>query len=41
MKLQKNTKSSNRIHNTVYSKIKLSQPNKTVGIHTENIKFLV
>ena len=40
MKLQKNRKSSDHIHNTVYSKMKLLQPNKIVGIHIENIKFL-
>ena len=39
MKLQKNRKSSDHIHNTVYIKIKLFQPNKIVGIHIENIKF--
>ena len=39
MKLQKNRKSSDHIHNTVYSKMKLFQPNKIVGIHIENIKF--
>ena len=38
MKLQKNRKSSDHIHNTVYSKMKLCQPNK-IGIHIENIKF--
>ena len=36
MKLQKNRKSSDHIHNTVYSKIKLLQPS---GIYIENIKF--
>ena len=36
MKLQKNRKSSDYIHNTVYSKMKLLQPS---GIHIENIKF--
>ena len=39
MKLQKNRKSSDQIHNTVYSTTKLLQPNKIVGIHIENIKF--
>ena len=39
MKLQKNRKSSDHIHNTVYSKIKLLQSNKIVEIHIENIKF--
>ena len=40
MELQKNRKSSDHIHhNTVDSKIKLFQPNKSVGIHIENIKF--
>ena len=39
MELQKNRKSSDHIHNTVDSKIKLLQPNKSVGIHIENIKF--
>ena len=38
MKLQKNRKISDHIHN-VYSKMKLLQPNKIVGIHIENIKF--
>ena len=41
MKLQKNRKRSNHIYNTVYSKMKLFQPNKIVGIHTENMKFLL
>ena len=36
MKLQKNRKSSDHIHNTVYSKMKLLQPS---GIHIENIKI--
>ena len=36
MKLQKNRKSSDHIHNTVYSKIKLLQPS---GIYIKNIKF--
>ena len=36
MKLQKNRKSSDHIHDTVYSKMKLLQPS---GIHIENIKF--
>ena len=39
MKLQKNRKRSDHIHNTVYSKMKLIQPNKIVEIHIENIKF--
>ena len=39
MKLKKNRKSSDHIHNTVYSIIKLLQPNKIVGIHIENIKL--
>ena len=39
MKLQKNRKSSDHIHNTVHSKMKLLQSNKIVGIHIENIKF--
>ena len=39
MKLQKNRKSSDHIHDTVYSKMKLLQPNKIVAIHIENIKF--
>ena len=36
MKLQKNRKSTDHIHNTVYSKMKLLQPSR---IHIENIKF--
>ena len=36
MKLQTNRKSSDHIHNTVYSKIKLLQPS---GIYIKNIKF--
>ena len=36
MKLQKNRKSSDHIHNTVYSKMKLLQPSR---IHIENINF--
>ena len=36
MRLQKNRKRSDRIHNTVYNKMKLLQPS---GIHFENIKF--
>ena len=36
MRLQKNRKSSDHIHNTVYRKMKLVQP---FGIHIENIKF--
>ena len=36
MKLQKNRKSSDHIHNTVYSKIKLLQPS---GIYIKNKKF--
>ena len=36
MKLQKNRKNSDHIHNTVYSKMKLLQPSE---IHNENIKF--
>ena len=36
MKLQKNRKGSDHIHNTVYSKMKLLQPS---GIYIENIKF--
>ena len=36
MKLQKNRKGSDHIHNTVYSKMKLLQP---FEIHIENIKF--
>ena len=36
MKLQKNRKISDHIHNTVYSKMKLLQPSE---IHIENIKF--
>ena len=40
MKLQKNRKISDHIHNAVYIKMKLLQPNKIVGIHIENIKFL-
>ena len=36
MKLQKSRKSSDHIHNTVYSKMKLFEPS---GIHIENIKF--
>ena len=36
MKLQKNRKSKDHIHNTVYSKMKLLQPS---GIYIENIKF--
>ena len=36
MKLQKNRKSSDHIHNTVYSKLKLLEPS---GIHIKNIKF--
>ena len=39
MKLQKNRKSSDHVDNTVYSKMKLFQPNKIVGIYIENIKF--
>ena len=39
MKLQKNRRSSDHIHNTVYSKMKLLQPSKIVGIHIENTKF--
>ena len=39
MKLQKNRESSDHIHNTVYSKVKLFLPNKIVWIHVENIKF--
>ena len=38
MKLQKNRKSSDHIHNTVYSKMKLLEPS---GIYIENIKFPV
>ena len=38
MKLQKNRKSSDHIHNTVYSKIKLLQPNKIVGIKISPLK---
>ena len=37
MRLQKNRKSSDHIHNTLYSKMKLLQPS---GIHIEKIKFL-
>ena len=37
MRLQKNRKSSDHIHITVYSKMKLLQPNKIAGIHIENI----
>ena len=40
MKLQKNRKSSDHIHNTAYSKMKLFQRNKIFGIHIEKIKFL-
>ena len=36
MKLQKNRKSSDHIHNTVYSKMKLLQPSE---IHIENTKI--
>ena len=36
MKLQKNRKGGDHIHNTVYSKRKLLQPSE---IHIENIKF--
>ena len=36
MKLQKNKKSGDHVHNTVYSKMKLLQPSE---IHIENIKF--
>ena len=36
MKLQKNRKSTDQIHNTAYSKIKLLQSSE---IHIENIKF--
>ena len=36
MKLEKNTKSSDYIHYTVHSKMKLLQPSE---IHTENINF--
>ena len=36
MKLQKNRKGGDHIHNTVYSKMKLLQPS---GINSENIKF--
>ena len=36
MKLLKNRKSSDHIHNTVYSKVKLLQ---IPGIHIENIKI--
>ena len=36
MKLQKNGKSSDHIHNTVYGKMKLLEPS---GIYIENIKF--
>ena len=39
MKLQKNRKSSDHIHDTVHSKMKLFQPNKIVEIHIGNIKF--
>ena len=39
MKLQKNRKISDHIHKTVYSKMKLLQPNKIVGTYIENIKF--
>ena len=39
MKLQKNRKNSDHIHNTVYSKMKLLQPNKIAGIHIQNKKF--
>ena len=39
MKLQKNRKRSDHIHNTGYSKMKLLQHYKIVGIHIENIKF--
>ena len=38
MKLQKNRKSNDHIHNTVYSKMKLLQPSR---IYIENIKFPV
>ena len=37
MKLQKNRRSSDHIHNTIYSKMELLQPSE---IHIENIKFL-
>ena len=36
MKLQKNRKNSDHIHNTVYSKMNLLQPS---GMLIENIKF--
>ena len=36
MKLQKNRKRGDHIHNTVNSKMKLLQPS---GIYIENIKF--
>ena len=36
MKLQKNRKSSDHIHNAIYSKMKLLQ---TSGIYIENIKL--
>ena len=36
MKLQKNRKSSDHIHNTAYSKMKLLESS---GINIENIKF--
>ena len=39
MKLKKNRKSSDHIHDTIYSKMKLLQPYKIVGIHIENINF--
>ena len=39
MKLQKNRKNSDHIHNAVSSKMKLLQPDKIVGINIENIKF--
>ena len=36
MKLQKNRKISDHVHNTVYSKMKLLQ---TSGIYIENVKL--
>ena len=36
MKLQQNRRSSDHIHNTIYSKMELLQPS---GIYIENIKL--